>query len=108
MLDPKVAKQTFLGYDLLCKSPQLRNVPLTITEFVNKGLLGFMPGSPVCLISFAGFRYFSTALCEKINTFSLNSQNVVLSSNEKKRKLPRGGSIQKRKETCQTSTNPGG
>src|SRR5208337_2145072 len=50
MLDPKILKRTFLGYDLFEKFPQLRNVPLTTTEFVNTDPLGFLPGNPECII----------------------------------------------------------
>ncbi len=50
MLDPKILKKTFLGYDLFEKFPQLRNVPLTTTRFVNRDPLGFLPGNPEGLI----------------------------------------------------------
>jgi hypothetical protein len=43
MLDPKIMKRDFLGYDLFEEFPQLRNVPLTTTEFVNIDPLGFLP-----------------------------------------------------------------
>ncbi len=49
MLDSKILKRAFLGYDLFEKFPQRWNVPLTVTEFVNGDPFGFLPGSPECL-----------------------------------------------------------
>jgi len=43
MFDSKTLKRTFLGYDLFEKFPQRRNVPLTVTEFINGDPLGFLP-----------------------------------------------------------------
>ena len=49
MLDSKIPKRAFFGYNLFEKFPQRWNVPLTVTEFVNRDPFGILAGSPECL-----------------------------------------------------------